>query len=250
MIEDRNDRLSSGVLISFSGLRCGVSRFLSLIVSLGLLVALPGSEASESLSLRVGLNGDEFSFRVAGGDEQRSWLLQFSEGGMIWQDFLFLAPGFGNGSMSGVDVSPAALPVPNAEKGFFRVVEFREVDPFYQEYLAARARWRASGLTSYRYGFRWSTMIFWDGSIEVEEGLVSSYDRVQAFPPFFEEPPLYRTIDGLFDRIEQAWTEGAASISVTWHPEFGYPSSAGIDQSLLIADEEQYWTIGFLEPIR
>ena len=93
-------------------------------------------------------------------------------------------------------------------------------------------------------------MIFWDGSIEVVERLVSSYERVQAFPPFFEEPPLYRTIDGLFDRVEQAWTDGAASISVTWHPEFGYPSSVGIDQSLLIADEEQYWTIGFLEPIR
>ena len=191
-----------------------------------------------------------FSFRVVGEDGLGEWLLQFSADGSDWQDLLFLERGVETGGVPGVQVSPAALPVPNAERGLFRVMEYPEVDRFYREYLAARSRWRASGLTSYRYGFRWSTMIFWDGSIEVVERLVSSYERVQAFPPFFEEPPLYRTIDGLFDRVEQAWTDGAASISVTWHPEFGYPSSVGIDQSLLIADEEQYWTIGFLEPIR
>ena len=205
---------------------------------------------ARALSFEIGWTGAMFSFRVVGEDGLGEWLLQFSADGSDWQDLLFLERGVETGGVPGVQVSPAALPVPNAERGLFRVMEYPEVDRFYREYLAARSRWRASGLTSYRYGFRWSTMIFWDGSIEVEEGLVSSYDRVQAFPPFFEEPPLYRTIDGLFDRIEQAWTEGAASISVTWHPEFGYPSSVGIDQSLLIADEEQYWTIGFLEPIR
>ena len=205
---------------------------------------------ARALSFEIGWTGAMFSFRVVGEDGLGEWLLQFSADGSDWQDLLFLERGVETGGVPGVQVSPAALPVPNAERGLFRVMEYPEVDRFYREYLAARSRWRASGLTSYRYGFRWSTMIFWDGSIEVVERLVSSYERVQAFPPFFEEPPLYRTIDGLFDRVEQAWTDGAASISVTWHPEFGYPSSVGIDQSLLIADEEQYWTIGFLEPIR
>ena len=215
-------------------------------LTLSVVTVLP----ARALSLEIGWTGAMFSFRVVGEDGLGEWLLQFSADGSDWQDLLFLERGGETGGVPGVQVSPAALPVPNAERGLFRVMEYPEVDRFYREYLAARSRWRASGLTSYRYGFRWSTMIFWDGSIEVEEGLVSSYDRVQAFPPFFDEPPLYRTIDGLFDRIEQAWTEGAASISVTWHPEFGYPSSVGIDQSLLIADEEQYWTIGFLDPIR
>ena len=207
---------------------------------------------ARALSFEIGWTGAMFSFRVVGAERNVRWLLQHSEDGREWRDVVVLEQSDHGGDTQEVELSPLALPVadPDAGRGLFRVIEYPEADGFYQEYLAARARWRASGLTSYRYGFRWSTMIFWDGSIEVVERLVSSYERVQAFPPFFEEPPLYRTIDGLFDRVERAWTDGAASISVTWHPEFGYPSSVGIDQSLLIADEEQYWTIGFLEPIR
>ena len=208
------------------------------------------SPADEGVALRINWDGDEFSFRVAGEDGLGEWLLQFSWDGSDWQDLLFLERGVETGAVPGVQVSPAALPVPNAERGLFRVVEYPEADGFYREYLAARSRWRASGVTSYRYGFRWSTMIFWDGSIEVIGGEVASYDRLEAFPPFFEEPPMYRTIEGLFDRIADARARNADSIEVRWDPEFGYPRSAAIDQSLLIADEEQYWSIGFLEPIR
>ena len=213
-------------------------------------VASLRSFADEEVSLQVNWDGDDFSFQMVGEDAFGEWLLQFSTDGSDWQDLLFLERGAEAGAVPGVQVSPAALPVPSAERGLFRVVEYPEADRFYREYLAARSRWRASGLTSYRYGFRWSTMIFWDGSIEVTEGEVSSYERLEAFPPFFEEPPMYRTIEGLFDRIADARARDAASIEVTWDPEFGYPRSAAIDQSLLIADEEQYWSIEFLEPIR
>ena len=178
------------------------------------------------------------------------WLLQFSADGRDWQDLLFLERGAEAGAVPGVRVSSAALPVPHAERGLFRVMEYPEVDRFYRDYLAARARWRASGITSYRYAFRWSTMIFWNGSIEVIDGEVASYNRLEAFPPFFEEPPMYRTIEGLFDRIADARARNAASIEVRWDPDLGYPRSAAIDQSLLIADEEQYWSIEFMEPIR
>ena len=218
--------------------------------ALVLAVASLRSFADEGVSLRIEQSGADFSFQVVGEDGLGEWLLQFSQDGIDWQDLLFLERGVETGAVPGLQVSPAALPVPSAERGLFRVVEYPEADGFYREYLAARSRWRASGITSYRYGFRWSTMIFWDGSIEVIDGEVASYDRLEAFPPFFEEPPMYRTIEGLFDRIADARARNAASIEVTWDPEFGYPRSAAIDQSLLIADEEQYWSIGFLEPIR
>ena len=208
------------------------------------------SPADEGVSLRIEQSGADFSFQVVGEDGLGQWLLQFSADGRDWQDLLFLERGVETGGVPGAQVSPAALPVPDAERGLFRVMEYPEVDRFYRDYLAARSRWRASGITSYRYGFRWSTMIFWDGSIEVIDGQVASYDRLEAFPPFFEEPPMYRTIEGLFDRIADARARNAASIEVTWDPELGYPRSAAIDQSLLIADEEQYWSIEFLEPIR
>jgi len=213
-------------------------------------VASLRSFADEGVSLRIEQSGADFSFQVVGEDGLGEWLLQFSADGRDWQDLLFLERGVETGGVPGAQVSPAALPVPDAERGLFRVMEYPEVDRFYRDYLAARSRWRASGITSYRYGFRWSTMIFWDGSIEVIDGEVASYDRLEAFPPFFEEPPMYRTIEGLFDRIADARARNAASIEVTWDPELGYPRSAAIDQSLLIADEEQYWSIGFVEPIR
>ena len=206
--------------------------------------------ADQNVALRIEWSGADFSFQVVGEHGLGEWLLQFSADGRDWQDLLFLERGAEEGAVPGVQVSPAALPVPNAERGLFRVMEYPEVDRFYRDYLAARSRWRASRITSYRYGFRWSTMIFWDGSIEVIDGEVASYDRLEAFPPFFEEPPMYRTIEGLFDRIADARARNAASIEVTWDPELGYPRSAAIDQSLLIADEEQYWAIGFVDVIR
>ena len=206
------------------------------------------SFAEEGIALRIERGGADFFFQVVGEDGLGEWLLQFSADGRDWQDLLFLERGAEAEAVPRVQVSPAALPVPNAERGLFRVVECPEGDRFYRDYLAARFRWRASGITSYQYGFRWSTMIFWRGKISVVDGEVSSYERLEAFPPFFEEPPLYRTIDGLFDRIADAWASNAASIRVTWDRQFGYPRSVFIDQSLMIADEEQSWTIEFLEP--
>ena len=229
--------------LSFIGL------FFPLFVLVSAVTSLR-SFAEEGIALRIERSGADFFFQVVGEDGLGEWLLQFSADGRDWQDLLFLERGAEAEAVPRGQISPAALPVTNAERGLFRVVEYPEGDRFYRDYLAARARWRASGLTSYRYGFRWSTMIFWNGSIEVIGGLVSSYERIEAFPPFFEEPPLYRTIDGLFDRIADARARNAASIEVTWDPDLGYPRSAAIDQSLLIADEEQYWSIGFVEPIQ
>ncbi len=227
-----------------------VPHFFFTLVVLVFFTVSNRSAVGEGVALSINWNGDKFSFRVAGEVGNEDWLLQFSQNGNDWQDLLFLDRGIEMGAVPEVDICPAALPIPNAERALFRVVEYREVGWFYRDYLAARSRWRASGLTSYRYGFRWSTMIFWDGSIEVIDGEVASYERLEAFPPFFEEPPMYRTIEGLFDRIADARARDAASIEVTWDPQLGFPRSAAIDQSLLIADEEQYWSIEFVEPIR
>lgn len=213
-------------------------------------VLAPHARANANPSLRIKWTGDVFSFRVAGEDGLGEWILQHSLDGREWGDLLFLVRGVEWGGVPGVDIVPAVLPVWNARSGLFRAVQLPRDDPFYRDYLAARARWRASGFSSYRYGFRWSTMIFWRGTINVVDDEVVSYERLEAMPPFFEEPPLYRTIDGLFDRIAEARANNAVEIRVTWDPQFGYPRSVFIDQSLLIADEEQFWTIESLEPMR
>lgn len=47
-----------------------------------------------------------------------------------------------------------------------------------------------------------------------------------------------QTIEGVFDTIEDAYNEGAASINVTYDPSLKFPASVGIDYDLGIADEE------------
>ena len=224
-----------------------------LLLAVGAGISAFGTKSfgAEKISLSMDWTGTAFSFEVSGQKDVGGWLLQFSEDGTSWEDTLFLERGGVPGDPWQLEVEAAALPVPHARRGLFRVLEHAEVDPFYRDYLAARSLWRASGFSSYRYEFRWSTMIFWVGTVDVVDGELSSYERVVAIPEFFEEPPLYRTIDGLFDEIGDAWRGGPASIEVTWDPDYGYPRTVAIDRSLLIADEEQYWSIesfGALSP--
>lgn len=47
-----------------------------------------------------------------------------------------------------------------------------------------------------------------------------------------------KTIEGVFDTIEDAYNDGAASIHVTYDASLQYPASVGIDYDLGIADEE------------
>ena len=216
------------------------------------MLSLPSFLVADEAAFELKWTGEEFSFKVVREAPETEWLLQHSTNGMEWTDLIYLErPATDQEGASVVcpeaTLSFSALPNNNIPIGLFRVREVEVVDPFYKDYLAARSRWRASGLASYKYGFRWNTMIFWSGTVTVMDNVAVSYTRTEAWPPFFEDPPLFRTIDGLFNRIEQAWFTGAASINVTWHPEFGYPSVAAIDQSLMIADEEQYWAIETLE---
>lgn len=47
-----------------------------------------------------------------------------------------------------------------------------------------------------------------------------------------------KTIEGVFDTIEEAYAEGAAAITVIYDPTTSFPASVGIDYSTQIADEE------------
>ena len=54
--------------------------------------------------------------------------------------------------------------------------------------------------------------------------------------------PLYHTIDGLFDKIQDAIDREAVRLTVSYDPEIGYPTSVSIDYSLTIIDEEFSFT--------
>lgn len=51
------------------------------------------------------------------------------------------------------------------------------------------------------------------------------------------------TIDDVFERLENAYENNAATVNVTYDEQFGYPTSVFIDQDERIADEEVGYTI-------
>lgn len=108
---------------------------------------------------------------------------------------------------------------------------------------AARGVWEATGFTAYTY--QYSMSCFCPPQL-LETALVSvSGDRItgvflvdsarQAAPETFD---LYETIDGLFDRLARDLANDPAVFEVTYDPEAGFPTSAQVDISEQIADEE------------
>lgn len=53
----------------------------------------------------------------------------------------------------------------------------------------------------------------------------------------------YETIDGLFDLLQDAYSQNAHEVIVEFHPTDGYPTEIWIDYSLMIADEEVGFTL-------
>lgn len=51
----------------------------------------------------------------------------------------------------------------------------------------------------------------------------------------------FRTVDQLFDLIEQIDPDDVASINYEFHDEYGFPSQIFVDPDVMIADEEYGW---------
>jgi hypothetical protein len=75
--------------------------------------------------------------------------------------------------------------------------------------------------------------------ITVQQGTILSALSVETEQPVSSDTlSTLKTIDGVFDMIEDAYARGAASVHVTYDPAMSFPASVGIDYSLSIADDE------------
>ncbi len=117
-----------------------------------------------------------------------------------------------------------------------------------REFLAARVRWRRSGLDSYQYELERPNQFYWQGRITVTEGAVSEFETLQLEPPFAEAPPV-PTIDELFERVAAAIANSSDSIEVAWDPVRGYPGRCVIDPRSQVADDEERWNISQFTPL-
>ncbi|HMT94988.1 DUF6174 domain-containing protein [uncultured Thiothrix sp.] len=80
-------------------------------------------------------------------------------------------------------------------------------------------------------------------AIRVFKGVVQQADLVTSNQPLpAERKADAKTIDDLFKLIRNAINRPAASVQVTYDPNYGFPSSISIDLDQMMADEEIYYT--------
>ncbi len=118
----------------------------------------------------------------------------------------------------------------------------------------ALAKWDAAGLTDYEYQFNWICFCLDDFTarvtVTVIGGAVDSVTRIEDDQPVSAElHDLFLTVPALFTRLQRAIDSGAASIQVEFDLVTGIPTSAYIDESHMIADEEIGWSASELSPL-
>lgn len=118
----------------------------------------------------------------------------------------------------------------------------------------ARARWVASGIRDYRFEFRQQCecgpALADAAVVEVRGGAVTrvSY-RDSGGEASSDARALFPTVDGLFDRIEDAIQRNAASLTVSYDGALGYPTLISIDYDLQVIDDEVAIDASALAPL-
>jgi Family of unknown function (DUF6174) len=111
---------------------------------------------------------------------------------------------------------------------------------------ANRARWRATGLMSYEYGYRKFCECHPESPPEtvvtVRDGAVTGVrhrpvNYTEEVPAEDDNLEFYWTVDGLFDLLESAAKRGA-QVRASYDPTLGYPTELYIDyDASFIGDE-------------
>ena len=115
----------------------------------------------------------------------------------------------------------------------------------------ARARWDSAGLTTYEYDFTMSCFCAPTAiepvRVSVANNMVVGAIRVsdgEALPD--TDLPFFSTIDELFGRLQSSADQDPEVFDVVFNEILGYPASANVDISFMIADEEYSFTADVL----
>jgi Family of unknown function (DUF6174) len=115
--------------------------------------------------------------------------------------------------------------------------------------------WNRNRISSYTYTLTRSCFCTPEATqpviVKVRNGqfnsLVAASNGSSVNPESFQS---YTTVPKLFAVIEDAIKQKAASISVKYHPRFGYPTEINIDYNLQLADEELFLRVDNLKPVK
>lgn len=171
---------------------------------------------------------------VVGGVVEPGWILQDTYNGDDWRDLKVLEGTPGRFALSSVPTSTR----------FFRATQ-KSLATHQEALTQARANWQALGLMNYQYRSKTSVSGFLTDDLTLVEGRRVK-EWTSLLPPGF---PGFswgdQTVDNIFNRLQRAIDNNAHMIVARYHPHLGYPESAYVDQSELIADEE--WGVSIIE---
>ena len=106
-----------------------------------------------------------------------------------------------------------------------------------------RALWEAQSLTDYTFDvvkncFCWPIA---DVRITVQGGVIT--DVTELASEVARDPETFRTINSLFDLVQDAYERDAHEIQVEFDPGRGYPTRIWIDYVEMMMDEEMGFTL-------
>ena len=113
-----------------------------------------------------------------------------------------------------------------------------------QELNDRRSKWVSKNIRDYQYTFNWSCFCPPEHNkaviISVRNGVLASIKYEDGSGAVDKTKYAnYRTIDGLFEFLQDAINRKAYRITVSYDANLGYPTSASIDYDQRIADEEK-----------
>jgi hypothetical protein len=115
----------------------------------------------------------------------------------------------------------------------------------------AQARWEREGPASYQVTISRSCFCLSEGAVvvTVTDGLVESRQYVSTGANVSEQfEHLFPSVDGLFDRIEEARRQGVARLDVTYDPTYGHPVRIAIDEVARMVDDELVYSVWDFRP--
>ena len=106
-----------------------------------------------------------------------------------------------------------------------------------------RALWASQDLTDYTFDV--TKVCYWlcmgDVRVTVKDGVITGVTELAS--EVARDPETFRTIDGLFDLVQDAYDRDAHEVQVDFDPGRGYPTRIWIDYVEMMADEEMGFTL-------
>ena len=106
-----------------------------------------------------------------------------------------------------------------------------------------RALWASQGLTDYTFDVVriCYCQFVADVRVTVKDGVITGVTELAS--EVARDPETFRTIDGLFDLVQDAYDRDAHEVQVEFDPSRGYPTRIWIDYVLMLANEEMGFTL-------